>query len=158
MCSEAARRAARRDRHGRVRWLPSQRPGLAAAAGLSAAEVAAAAWAVTAGGARRRGAAAVALALDAACLGERGMAQAAYRLPGLRGALDAAYALFARHRGRFGGAAACAARRPAPLDAATRAELARRAARGGWAPLDAEDMGDGADRAPDPGAPSGRRP
>lgn len=134
VCSRIARRMVGLDRRGRVAWMPSQRAGLPAAIGLGDADVAAAAWAVTREGARLRGAPAMLAGLDATLLGGRAHLAGIHRVPGLRQALDAGYAWFARNRGRFGGTAACDVRPPAPLDAASRAELAARGSRGGWTP------------------------
>lgn len=107
-------------------WLPSQKPGLAEAVGLSRDQLDAAAWAVTVDGGRLRGAGAMTSAFDAVLLRDLPVARGLYRVPLLHSAIDAGYALFARHRGRFGGQAACALRAPMPLDEATRAELAHR--------------------------------
>ncbi len=119
---------ARWDRRARICWLPSKKPGLAEAAGLSRAQLDAALWAVTPAGRQLRGAGGVLAAFDAAALGDRRIARTVYAIPGLRSAFDAGYALFARHRGRFGGTAACSLRSPAPLDDSSVAELARRRA------------------------------
>lgn len=134
VCSRIARRMVALDRRGRVAWMPSQRAGLPAAMGLGEDDVAAAAWAVTRSGERLRGAAAMLAGFDAALLGGRAHLAELHRVPGLRQALDAAYAWFARNRGLFGGRAACDVRPPAPLDEASRAELAARGRRGGWSP------------------------
>ena len=160
VCSRIARRMVRLDRRQHAAWMPSQRAGLPEAAGLAAEDVASAAWAVTPSGARLRGAAAMLAGLDAALLGGRARLHALHRVPGLRQALDAGYAWFARNRGRFQGTAACDIRPPAPLDAASRKELAARGRRGGWAPLDAlsGERGDGAEgEHPDRGVPGGPR-
>ena len=110
----------------KVRWLPSQKPGLAEAVGLSRSQLDAAAWAVTIDGRRLRGAGAMTAAVDTVLLGGWPLYALLYRVPVLRQLVDGGYALFARHRGRFGGKAACALRLPAALDEASRAELARR--------------------------------
>lgn len=77
-------------------------------------------------------------ALDRLLTARTPLTYALQRLPLLRQASEAAYAAFARRRQRFGGRAACALARPAPLDAASREELARRAKAGGWSPLPAD--------------------
>jgi len=134
VCSRIARRMVELDRRGRVAWMPSQRAGLPAAIGLSDADVAAAAWAVTREGARLRGAPAMLAGLDATLLGGRAHLAALHRVPGLRQAFDAGYSWFARNRGRFSGTPTCDVGAPASLDDASRAELAARGSRGGWTP------------------------
>lgn len=88
-----------RDRAGRVRVLPSQTPGLREQLGLSRADTDRQAWAVAAGGRRYGGAAAINRVLGE--LGPWRFVAALYDVPGLRQGEEAAYRLFARHRGRF---------------------------------------------------------
>jgi predicted DCC family thiol-disulfide oxidoreductase YuxK len=89
------------DRQHRIRLVPFQAAGALVTAGLSQPEAEAAAWAITPGGERYRGAAAVNLAL-AVALGSR-LPLVLYRLPGLRQLQDAAYAVVASHRHRLPG-------------------------------------------------------
>ena len=100
-CTWSARMVERLDRHHRIRLVPFQAPGALASAGLSHPEAEAAAWAITPGGKRYRGAAAVNLAL-AVALGTR-LPLVLYRLPGLRQLQDVAYAVVADHRHRLPG-------------------------------------------------------
>lgn len=113
-CTRAAAWLARRDRRGRIRLHPYQRPGVLERFGLSAAEAEQAAWAFVAapdrGGADTngedaaaglRGAAAVSLALDAA-YGTR-IFRRVYGLPLIRQMQDRAYRWVAEHRHRLRG-------------------------------------------------------
>lgn len=135
VCSRIAARMLLMDRHRRAAWMPSQRAGLAEAAGLTAEEVESAAWAVTRSGKRLRGPAAMLAGLDAVLLAGHGHLAALHRVPVLRGILDAGYNWLARNRGRFRGTAVCDVRPPEPLDQASCDELAARGRRGGWTPL-----------------------
>jgi predicted DCC family thiol-disulfide oxidoreductase YuxK len=98
-CTRSVQWIARLDRNRRVRFEPFQRPGVLQAYGLTAEECEEAAWAITPGGRRMRGAEAINAAL-AAALGIRAPL-AAYRLPGVRQVQDALYAWVARNRRRF---------------------------------------------------------
>ncbi len=91
------------DRHRRVTAAPFQEPGVPEAQGLTVAECAAAAWAITPEPDRRRyrGAAAVNLALGVA-LGTM-LPVRLYELPGVRRVQDAVYAWVVRNRGRLPG-------------------------------------------------------
>lgn len=99
VCARAVAWLRRRDRAGRIAFLPSQTPGLAERAGLTRAELNRAAWVIDRSGRQLSGAAAV----------NRGLAELPrwrwlariYALPVIGPAEDAAYRLFARHRGRF---------------------------------------------------------
>ena len=87
------------DHVGRVAVLPNQTPGLRERAGLSRAQVDAAAWAIDRRGHRYGGAAAINRAL--AELDGWRAAAALYRLPGIRQIEDVFYRWFAANRGRF---------------------------------------------------------
>ena len=91
------------DRSHRVTVAPFQRPGLAAAHGLSIAQCEAAAWAlaVSTYEARYRGAGAINLALSVA-LGIPIFLRF-YELPGIRQIQDAVYEWVVRNRHRFPG-------------------------------------------------------
>ena len=101
LCTWSAQMVERLDRHHRLQLVPFQAPGALTTAGLSQPEAEAAAWAITPGGKRYRGAAAVNLAL-AVALGSR-LPLVLYRLPGLRQLQDAIYAAIARYRHRLPG-------------------------------------------------------
>ncbi len=88
-------------RHHRVTVVPFQKPGVAAAHGLSLAQCRTAAWAVTPERERLPGAAAINMAL-AVALGTR-IPLWLYRLPGMRQLQDRVYAGIARYRGRLPG-------------------------------------------------------
>jgi predicted DCC family thiol-disulfide oxidoreductase YuxK len=89
------------DRHRRVTAVPSQRPGILAAHGLSVAEAEAAAWAIAPDGRRYRGAAAVDAAI-AVALGSR-LPLLFSGLPGVGWLQDRVYDWVAAHRGRLPG-------------------------------------------------------
>jgi predicted DCC family thiol-disulfide oxidoreductase YuxK len=122
----------RLDRRERLLLLPAQTAGLGAAAGLSARDTDAAAWAVATDGSRHRGAGAIYHALDQLLPGPLAPLGRLYRLPGLRGLSDTAYRWVARNRGRLPGTPSCSlpSRLP-PLEPAVVAELARRGAPAG---------------------------
>lgn len=126
LCSDLAGWALRLDRWQGLAWLPSQTPGLLDATGLTPRDVSAAAWALLPDGELRRGAAAIAAAVDALVPGRLPWCATLQRLPGLRGASEAVYAWAARNRGRWPGHPVCDARPPAPLDDAIRWEIERR--------------------------------
>lgn len=89
------------DRARRVTAVPFQQPGIPATYGLTIAQCEAAAWAITPGGQRYAGAAAVNVTLSAA-LGTR-LPFWIYRVPGIQHLQDAAYAWVVRNRHRLPG-------------------------------------------------------
>ena len=100
-CTRSVRWVRGLDRRRRVTAVPFQRPGVPAAHGLSVAQCEAAVWAVTADGARYRGAGAVNAAL-AAALGST-LPLRLYGLPGVGWVQERVYELVARHRHRLPG-------------------------------------------------------
>ena len=121
---------ARLDRRARLRFLPSQKPGLVEAVELSQDDVASAAWAVTPDGRLLRGAAAIGVGLDRLMYERISPLVAVLGLPVLRSIANGAYGAFAARRGRFGGKSECSIRWPQPLDAVSREEIRRRMAIG----------------------------
>ena len=105
VCTRSAEWLRRRDRRGRIRLHPSQRPGVLERFGVTEAEAAAAVWAFETGASgapsRHRGAAAINRALDVA-LGVR-LLMPFYRLPLIRQAQDRGYRWVAEHRHRLRG-------------------------------------------------------
>lgn len=99
MCTRAAAWVRARDCAGRVLALPSQAPGVLAAAGLTHAEADRAAWAFTRDGRRYEGAAAVNRVLRE--LGGWRLLALPYAVPPLRWCEEGFYRWFARHRARF---------------------------------------------------------
>lgn len=99
VCARAVAWLRGQDREQRIAFLPSQTPGLAERAGLTRAELNLAAWVIDRDGRQLSGAAAV----------NRGLIELPrwrwlaplYNLPVAGPLEDAAYRLFARHRGRF---------------------------------------------------------
>ena len=89
------------DRLHRVTVVPFQQSGAAERAGLSIAQCESAAWAVTPGGERYRGAGAINATL-AVALRTR-LPLWVYELPGIRQLQDALYDWIAKNRGRFPG-------------------------------------------------------
>lgn len=89
------------DRHRRVTSVPSQKPGVPEAHGLTRAQVEAAAWAVLPDGRRVQGAAAINWTL-AVALGNR-LPVFVYGLPVIHQIQDRVYAWVADHRSRFPG-------------------------------------------------------
>ncbi|CAG7619530.1 thiol-disulfide oxidoreductase DCC family protein [Leucobacter soli] len=105
VCTRAAAWLERRDRRGRLRLHPSQRPGVLERFGLSEAAAQEAAWVFEGEGPAARsyrGAAAVSRALDTA-FGLR-LLLPLYRLPGVGWAEDLAYRWVAENRRRLPGA------------------------------------------------------
>lgn len=101
-CTRSRGWLARLDRRGRVRTVPSQRPGVAERAGLTTWQLADSVWWLAdAGGPPVPGAAAVNHALGAA-LGTNLLIHC-YRLPGVARAQEAVYRWVAARRGRFPG-------------------------------------------------------
>ena len=100
-CTRSIQWLSRLDRHQRVRPVPCQLPGAPGRHGLTAAECAAAAWAVDADGNRHRGAGAVNVAL-AAALGAS-LPVRLYRVRPVGWLQDVAYAWVARNRSRLPG-------------------------------------------------------
>jgi predicted DCC family thiol-disulfide oxidoreductase YuxK len=101
VCTRFVRAIERLDRKQRITALPYQMPGVPASVGLSAEECRNAAWVVTPGGYRYRGAGAVNLAL-AVALGTK-LPYAFYRLPLIKSAQDRAYDWIAANRRRLPG-------------------------------------------------------
>lgn len=108
VCTRAALWLEARDRRGRIRVHPSQRPGVLAEFGISEEAAKQAAWAFEAHGgaggsamASYRGAAAINRALDVA-FGTR-LFLPLYRVPGIRWAQDRAYRWIAENRFRLRG-------------------------------------------------------
>lgn len=126
LCSDIAGWTMRLDWRRKLAWLPSQTPGLLDAVGLTPRDADTAAWAIMPDGEPRRGAAAIAAATDALLPGGPPLCATLQRLPGLRGASDAAYAWVARNRGRWPGHPVCDRRPPPPLDDTVRWEIERR--------------------------------
>jgi predicted DCC family thiol-disulfide oxidoreductase YuxK len=89
------------DRRHRVTMVPFQKPGAAAAHGLSIPQCESAAWAVTPDRQRYPGAASINMAL-AVILRTR-LPLWLYAVPGLRQLQDSAYAWIARNRSRLPG-------------------------------------------------------
>jgi hypothetical protein len=89
------------DCHRRVTALPFQQPGVPEAYGLTVTDCERAAWAIAPDLPPQPAAAAVMLTLSVA-LGSR-VPWSLYRLPGIRQALEAFYALVARNRHRLPG-------------------------------------------------------
>lgn len=89
------------DRRRRVAAVPFQKPGAAAAHGLTVAACEAAAWAIAPDGTRFRGAAAVNATL-AVALGTS-LPYRLYALPGVRDLQDRVYDWVARRRNRLPG-------------------------------------------------------
>lgn len=118
----------RLDRRARLCLLPSQKPGLSEAIGLTAADVESAAWALTTDGRLLRGPVAFAATVDRILMPEGSPLASLFGLPVIRPIADRLYAAFAARRGAFGGEAACSIRGPQPLDAASREEIERRLA------------------------------
>lgn len=119
VCTRAADWLRRRDRRGRIRLHPFQRPGVLERFGLAEAEAREAAWVLEPGGAavgegspatRLRGAAAINRALDVA-LGVR-VFLPVYRVPPIRWAQDRAYRWVAEHRYRLRGTTPWCTRHP----------------------------------------------
>ncbi len=100
-CTRTIHWLSRLDRQQRVRPVPYQLRGAPRRHGLTAAECAAAAWAVDADGTPHRGAAAVNVAL-AAALGTS-VPVRLYRVRPIGRLQDRAYAWVARHRSRLPG-------------------------------------------------------
>lgn len=101
-CTRAVGWIERLDRHGRVRAVACQMPGVAEAHGLTAMQCAEAVWAFTPDGRRHRGASAANAVLGTA-LGTR-LPLRIYALPGSRALQDRAYDWVAANRRRFPGA------------------------------------------------------
>lgn len=133
VCTRAADWLRRRDRRGRIRLHPFQRPGVLERFGLAEAEAREAAWVIEPGGVdgargavrgasngaavgegspatRLRGAAAINRALDVA-LGVR-VFLPVYRVPPIRWAQDRAYRWVAEHRYRLRGTTPWCTRHP----------------------------------------------
>lgn len=100
-CTRSVRVLRALDRQRRVTALPFQRPGAPPSHGLTVAQCEGAAWAVTPGGRRHRGGAAVALAL-AVALGTP-LPLWFYTLPGSRQLQERVYTRIAANRGRLPG-------------------------------------------------------
>ncbi len=101
MCTRAAGRLARLDRHGRVRIEPFQAPGMADRLGVPGDRPPESVYWLDATGAVAAGARAVNAAVSAA-LGTP-VPLWVYRIPGIGVAQEAAYRWIAAHRHRFGG-------------------------------------------------------
>lgn len=95
---------------------------------MTAADVEAAAWALTPEGRLLSGAAAIGAALDRIVMPQGSPLASLFALPVIRPIADRFYQEFAARRGMFSGEAACSIRRPQPLDAVSRAEIERRQA------------------------------
>lgn len=95
---------------------------------MTAADVEAAAWALTPEGRLLRGPAALGAALDRIVMPQGSPLASLFALPVIRPIADRLYAAFAARRDVFGGQAACSIRQPQPLDAVSRAEIKRRQA------------------------------
>ncbi len=89
------------DRRHRVRVVPFQQPGAAAAYGLSVAQCRSAVWGIAPGWQRAAGAAAINLVV-AVALGTR-LPLWIYTIPGIQQLQDSAYAWVARNRQRLPG-------------------------------------------------------
>lgn len=100
-CTRSVRLLKRLDRHRRVTALPFQQAGVPATHGLSSAQCASAAWAVTPDGQRHPGAGAINMVL-AVVLGTR-LPLWIYALPGIRQLQDRVYAWVARNRSKLRG-------------------------------------------------------
>ncbi len=79
--------------------VPYQKPGVPSSAGLTAAQCAAAAWAVAPDGTRYRGAAAINASLAVAL--KTRLPLLLYALPGVRSLQDQVYDFVAKNRGRL---------------------------------------------------------
>lgn len=101
VCTRSVRWIKRFDRKRRITAVPYQMPGVPTSAGLAVEEYERAAWAVTPGGRRYRGAGAVNLAV-AVALGTN-LPYAFYRLPLVKRAQDRAYDWIAANRHRLPG-------------------------------------------------------
>jgi predicted DCC family thiol-disulfide oxidoreductase YuxK len=101
VCTRFVRVVKRLDRNQRVTSVPYQKPGVPASIGLTVEACGKAAWAVTPGGHRYRGAGAANLVL-AVALGTD-LPYAFYRLPPVKRAQDRAYDWIAANRRRLPG-------------------------------------------------------
>ncbi|MBU9767214.1 DUF393 domain-containing protein [Mycobacterium sp. TNTM28] len=111
MCTRSVDALVRRQRTGELQIAPFQRPGTAERLGVTAEQLAEAAWWADSSGEVYRGAEAINAAL-AAGMGSR-IPLAVYRIPGIRQLQDATYRWVAGHRYRFPGTTPHCAVRPA---------------------------------------------
>lgn len=100
-CTRSVRIVRALDRGRRITAVPFQKPGAAAAHGLTIPQCEAAAWAITPDQRRHPGAAAINVAL-AVALRTR-LPLWVYAIPGIHQLQDAAYAWIARNRSRIPG-------------------------------------------------------